>query len=164
MTFWRARSSGGTYKGAWTATLSRTLCTAGCRNWSAVGTGCFGRSLLGPEICEPPLELLGRLDLDLLGGPAFTGRRVASGLEAFSLGIKVVFDDALLMLFPHILGQALHSEDLDIQPLAVRQGIFYVGERLLVDLVHVHGETCERALSAGGHVRATCLTTGAERD
>jgi len=50
-------------------------------------------------------------------------------------------DDALVVLLYHILRDALHAEDLDVQALAVRQGILDAGEGLLVDLVHVDGET-----------------------
>jgi hypothetical protein len=38
-------------------------------------------------------------------------------------------------------GHAFHAEDLDLETLAARIGVFDVREVLLVDLVHVHGET-----------------------
>lgn len=46
------------------------------------------------------------------------------------------------MLFLDILGKSFHSEDLDIETLAVGKSILDVGESFFVDLVHMHGETC----------------------
>ena len=52
-------------------------------------------------------------------------------------------DDPLFVLLLDVLGDTFHSEDLDVQALAVREGILDMRQGLLVDLVHVHGETYE---------------------
>lgn len=46
------------------------------------------------------------------------------------------------MLLPDVLGDTFHAEDLDLEALAVGEGIFDVVKGLLVDLVHMNGETC----------------------
>lgn len=45
------------------------------------------------------------------------------------------------MLLFDILRHTFDSKDLDVQALTVRKGVLDMVQRLLVDLVHVDGET-----------------------
>jgi hypothetical protein len=49
--------------------------------------------------------------------------------------------DLLVVLIYYLGGYTFHTEDLEIETLTSGVGILNVGERLLVDLVHMHGET-----------------------
>lgn len=46
------------------------------------------------------------------------------------------------MLVEHVLGDTLHAENLHLKTLSARKRVLDLCEVLLVDLVHVHGETC----------------------
>jgi hypothetical protein len=59
-------------------------------------------------------------------------------------GIKVL-DDALVVLLHNVFGHTLHAEDLDVQPLPIGERILDAREVFFVDLVHVHGKTCEKS-------------------
>lgn len=56
-------------------------------------------------------------------------------------GVEVL-DDALVVLLYDLLGDTLHAENLDIEPLPAGKRILDTVESFLVDLVHMHGETC----------------------
>lgn len=49
--------------------------------------------------------------------------------------------DLLVVLVYYLGGDTFHTEDLQLETLTAGIGIFNVSERLLVDLVHMHGET-----------------------
>jgi len=97
-----------------------------------------------PVLGQPLLDLLGGLDLDLLGRALGARRRVTGGGVALGLGGVEVLDDALVVLLQDVLGDALHAEDLDVQPLPVGQRVLDVVEVLLVHLVHVHRQAAGR--------------------
>ena len=58
------------------------------------------------------------------------------------LGCVEGLDDALVVRLNDVLGDAFHSEDLDVQPLSVGERILDTIKTLLVNLVHVDRETC----------------------
>lgn len=70
------------------------------------------------------------------------GKGTTSGIACQALALcllcKVLLRDLLVVLVDDILGHTLHAEYLDLEALATGNGIFDVGERLLVDLIHVH--------------------------
>lgn len=89
-------------------------------------------------VCQPPLDLVGSLHLDLLGRPLDTLGRVTGHGVALGLCRVEVLDDPLVVLLQDVLGDTLHAEDLRVQALSVRQRVFDVFEILLVHLVHVN--------------------------
>lgn len=99
-----------------------------------------------PPLRQPSLELLRRLVLDLLPGDPgrlAAGQGVPRRRAPVLLLLVEVLDDAVAVLLEGLLRDALHAEDFDVEARAVGQGVLDLGERLLVDLVHVDGETCE---------------------
>ena len=107
-------------------------------------------SLLGSDaramLSQTGLDFFRGLDADLLGRvlAALAGRGVTGGGKAVGLGLVEVLDDALVVLLDDILGDALNAEDLDLEALAVRQGVLNMRQGLLVDLVHVHRQAAGR--------------------
>lgn len=68
--------------------------------------------------------------------------RVARQALAFGLLCKVLLRDLLVVLVDNIFGDSFHAKNLNLEALAAGNGILDVSEVLLVDLVHVHRETC----------------------
>lgn len=109
---------------------------------------------------QPLLQLLGSFDLDLLGGSLATSlsrRGVARGGMALGLCCIKVCDDALVVLLDNVVGDTLHAEDLNVEPLTVGQRVLNLVERFLVHLVHVDGETAGRVQSLAASVALEVL-------
>lgn len=109
---------------------------------------------------QPLLQLLGGLDLDLLCGSLATslaGRRVAGSGVALGLCCVEVCDDALVVLLDNVVGDALHAEDLNVEPLSVGQRVLDLVERFLVHLVHVDRQTAGRVQSLAASVALEVL-------
>lgn len=66
---------------------------------------------------------------------------IARHSRALCLLGEMLLCDLLVVRIKYFRRHALHTEDLDIEALSVRNRIFDVCERLLVDLIHVHRET-----------------------
>lgn len=62
--------------------------------------------------------------------------------SAIGLLLMVGLEDSLVVLLDYLLGNALHSKDLDVEADAVGQGIVNGSESFFVDLTHVHAQTC----------------------
>lgn len=93
--------------------------------WRSTRPSGLLRSPLRPPLCKPLLELLGRLYLNLLlRFAALTRRGVARRDPPILLLLIESLNDSVPVLFEDILGNALHSEDFDIEALPVRQCIF----------------------------------------
>lgn len=136
----------GTYNLRWTWAIGWG------NNWE--GGAICDRFLLSGNLCamlcQPLLDLLGSLDLDLLGRTLSTGQPpwwISSSSLSLRLGCVEVLDDALVMLLDDVLRDALHAEDLDVESLPVSQSILDAGQIFLVDLVHVNRETYEYDIS-----------------
>ena len=108
--------------------------------------GCLLSSDPGSVFGQALLELLWCLNLDLLGR-ALVSRlarwRVARDRVALGLSCVEVCDDPLVVLLHNIFWHTLHAENLNVEALAVREGIFNLVKALFVDLVHVNRKTCE---------------------
>ena len=127
-----------------TYALSGTLSVRGCSPSTTRPAAGLLRSDSRPVLGQPLLDLLRGLDLDLLGRALGARRWIARRGVALGLGGVEVLDDALVVLLQDVLGDALHAEDLDVQPLPVGQRVLDVVEVLLMDLVHVHRQTAGR--------------------
>jgi len=121
---WACEADGFTHKGA------RARAVAGAepvrQDRRAIGiwvpNGAPGPNLVA-ECFQPGLEVRVILDLVLLRGARavlLAGRGISRGRAPVRLRLVVVLDDALVVLLYHILRDALHAEDLDVQALAVR--------------------------------------------
>jgi hypothetical protein len=101
-------------------------------------------SLLGANpramLCQPLLYIFRGLYLDLLGRvfAVLARRRVAGSGVSIGLCLVEVLNKALVVLLDNVLGDTLHTEDLDLETLSIRERIFDKGQRLLVDLIHMH--------------------------
>ena len=74
------------------------------------------------------LDLFGSLDLDLLRGSlrVLARWRVTSGGVSVGLSLVEVLDNALVVLLNYLLGNALHTKNLNVETLTVRQSILNV--------------------------------------
>lgn len=76
---------------------------------------------------------------------------------ALGLCCVEVCDDALVVLLDNVVGDTLHAEDLNVEPLSVGQRVLDLIERFLVHLVHVDGETAGRVQSLAASVALEVL-------
>jgi hypothetical protein len=80
--------------------------------------------------------VLGLFGLGLAGRSA---RRGVTGASAtLSLHLEVFVHDALFVVIDKVLGDTAHAEDLGVDALAAFNGVFDLGQGLLVDLLQVH--------------------------
>lgn len=86
-----------------------------------------------------------------------TRRSVPRGDPPVLLGLVKVLDQPVLVALRGVLRDALHAEDLDLEPGAIGQGVFHLLERLLVNLRHVHRQTTGRVESATASVALEVL-------
>lgn len=87
------------------------------------------------------LDLFGGLRLELLGrclAHVLTRRGIAGGGMPLCLRSVEILDDALVVLLDDVLGDTLHTENLDVKALPVRERILDVAKVFLVHLVHVN--------------------------
>lgn len=126
--------------------------THGCVDLAAGIASTLSQGLfLRPVLCEFLLEIGGGL-LELLFldtvttliacGTCALWSVVAVDGAAFGLSSKELVADALVMGLHDVFGDTLHAENLDVRGLAVGKGILDSGQVLLVDLIHVHRQTC----------------------
>lgn len=100
--------------------------------------------LLLSKLGQPLLQIIRRLRLDLLLLVSLTRQRVSSRDLSVLLRLLEVLKDAVAVLVEHFLGDTLHAKNLHLETLSVGKRVFDLREVFLVDLVHVHGETCNR--------------------
>jgi hypothetical protein len=100
------------------------------------------------ELVRALLDLLQRL-VDLLAlvrrrlsVRVLPAHRIARQPRALCFLGEVLLGDLLVVAVEDLGGHALHAEDLNVQALPPANCILDMCEVLLVDLVHVHRETC----------------------
>lgn len=92
------------------------------------------------------INALLHLDALLLLGLSSIGVDAADGVTrdagALLLLLEVLVCDLLIVLVHDLRRDTFHTKDLNVQALASGDGVLDLGERLLVHLVHVDGQTC----------------------
>jgi hypothetical protein len=108
---------------------------------------------LDPPLCKSALELLGRLNLDLLPCMVhgLSRQRVPGGDAPVFLGLVEVLDQPIAVAVESLGRDALHAENLDLETLSVGQRILDMLETLLVHLVQMDGQSCVAMLASGGN-------------
>ncbi len=88
---------------------------------------------------QPLLQLRWRLKFRLLRRSSTSAPRgwVARGRSTFGFGLLELAENALIVGGYDVLGDAFHTEDLDVWTGSVGQCIFDGGQGFLVDLIHV---------------------------